>query len=88
MLPYVPVPTCARYRKDTKLPKTLEKGKDGMQVTKKTIIKGGAEIARAAGCSHQHISYILRGMRKPGAKLAVKLRELGVKLPRCERNFV
>lgn len=39
--------------------------------------KGVTEAARVTGRSKAHISYVLRGMRKPGRELAKVLREMG-----------
>lgn len=44
--------------------------------------KGVTEAARVTGRSKAHISYVLRGLRKPGKDLARALRSLGLKVPK------
>ena len=46
--------------------------------------KGISEAAHATGRSKAHISYVLRGLRKPGKDLARALRKLGLKVPEAE----
>lgn len=44
--------------------------------------KGVTEAARVTGRSKAHISYVLRGLRKPGKDLARALRRLGLQVPK------
>ena len=44
--------------------------------------KGVTEAARVTGRSKAHISYVLRGLRKPGKDLARALRSLGLQVPK------
>ena len=46
--------------------------------------EGVTEAARVTGRSKAHISYVLRGMRKPGKDLARALQSLGLKVPKME----
>lgn len=42
--------------------------------------KGVTDAARQTGRSKAHISYVLRGLRKPGRELAQVLSEMGFKV--------
>ena len=44
-------------------------------------VRGASKLADEVGCTRSHMSMILHGTRKPGKKLAAKLKELGVKWP-------
>lgn len=44
-------------------------------------VRGASTLADALGCTRSHMSMILHGTRKPGRKLAAKLKEMGVKWP-------
>lgn len=42
-------------------------------------LRNVAEAARRFGCSHTHLSRVLKGERKAGAELARKMGKLGIK---------
>lgn len=42
-------------------------------------LRNVAEAARRFGCSHTHLSRVLKGERKAGAELARKMAKLGIK---------
>ena len=44
-------------------------------------VRGASQLADALGCTRSHMSMILHGTRKPGRKLAARMKEMGVKWP-------
>ena len=58
------------------------KGAIGMRVKRRVVFEGVGELAEELGVSRWHLRAVLGGRRRPGAELAAKLAERGVKTRR------
>lgn len=57
------------------------KRKKAIQLRPRLLVRGCSELADRLGVTRAHVSMIMHGTRKPGRKLAAKLKEMGVKWP-------
>jgi len=49
-------------------------------------VRGASTLADALGCTRSHMSMILHGTRKPGRKLAARMKEAGIAWPIAQGN--
>ena len=54
-------------------------------IEKTVRFRGLGAAAQQLGCSKPHLSYVLRGQRKPGKSLADKIAAIGIKLPSTKK---
>ena len=57
------------------------KRKKAIDIRARLLVRGCSELADRLGVTRSHVSMIMHGTRRPGRKLAAKLKEMGVKWP-------
>lgn len=55
--------------------------KENLVLKEQKHFKNLTAMAKRAGCSKTHLSYVMHGERKPGPALVKRLKKLGVVVP-------